>query len=537
MTSTTKAPGRAVTVRLRGVHKSYGPVRVLDLPELDLYAGQVVGVVGENGAGKSTLMGTLAGSVHRDAGEILIDGRPLVAGSTEAAGQLGVAMVSQEFPLVGQLSVAENLLLGRRPRVSKRRVLVDRAAQRAEAEAMLAEIGLSAETIPVGREVRTLPVPTRQMIEIAKAWGREPKLLILDEPTSSLGPVEAEMVLGLARQLADRGGTVLFIGHRLDEVRDISDRVLVLRNGRLVADLEPEQATEERLIREMVGGEVAQGEPKAPPATSPVLLQVEGLRADGLGPVDLEVRQGEILGVAGLMGSGRSRLVHTIAGAQPSTGGRMRLAGESYRPRGAGDGVAAGIALIPEDRKEQSLVLFASIRSNVVVSVLKRISSRGGLLGPGRERAEARKITENVNVRMQSVEQPIGSLSGGNQQRAIFGRAFAAEPRLLLLDEPTRGVDVGAKAEIYKLIDRAAEQGMALVVASSELEELLWICHRIAVMNHGRVVTVLDRADATKERIMTAAAGTSAPDERQPGHDEPDDDKPDQEHLTNGATA
>lgn len=199
----------------------------------------------------------------------------------------------------------------------------------------------------------------------------------------------------------------------------------------------------------------------------------------------------------------------------------MRLGGEPYRPRGAGDGVAAGIALIPEDRKEQSLVLFASIRANVLVSVLRRISTRG-LLGPGRERVEARKITENVNVRMQSVEQPIGSLSGGNQQRAIFGRAFAAEPRLLLLDEPTRGVDVGAKAEIYKLIDRAAEQGMALVVASSELEELLWICHRIAVMNQGRVVTVIDRAAATKERIMTAAAGT-APLETH--------------RVTNGATA
>ncbi|MEU6349166.1 sugar ABC transporter ATP-binding protein [Streptomyces sp. NPDC047072] len=522
MTGTPNAPGRAVTARLRGVHKSYGPVRVLDLPELDLYAGQVVGVVGENGAGKSTLMGTLAGSVHRDAGEILIGGEPLAAGSTEAAGQLGVAMVSQEFPLVGQLSVAENLLLGRRPRQSKRRFLVDGASQRAEAEAMLAEIGLSAATIPVSREVRTLPVPTRQMIEIAKAWGREPKLLILDEPTSSLGPVEAAMVLGLARRLAEGGGTVLFIGHRLDEVREISDRVLVLRNGRLVADLEPAEATEERLIREMVGGEVAQGDPKAPPATSPVLLQAEELTADGLGPVDLEVREGEILGVAGLMGSGRSRLVHTIAGAQPSTGGRMRLGGGSYRPRGAGDGVAAGIALIPEDRKEQSLVLFASIRSNVVLSVLRRISRRG-LLGPGRERAEARKITENVNVRMQSVEQPIGSLSGGNQQRAIFGRAFAARPRLLLLDEPTRGVDVGAKAEIYQLIDRAAQEGMGVVVASSELEELLWICHRIAVMNHGRVATVIDRADATKERIMTAAAGTASLDHH---HD-----------VTNGATA
>jgi ribose transport system ATP-binding protein len=506
-------PGRAVTARLRGVHKSYGPVRVLDLPELDLYAGQVVGVVGENGAGKSTLMGMLSGSVHRDGGDIEIRGRPLVPGSTAAASALGVAMVSQEFPLVGQLSVAENLLLGRRPRRSRRRVLVDRAAQRAEAAAMLVEIGLSPQAIPVTRQVRALPVPHRQMIEIAKAWGHEPDLMILDEPTSSLGPVEAETVLGLARRLAGRGGTVLFIGHRLDEVRAVSDRILVLRNGQLVADLRPDEASEERLIRDMVGGEVTRRAPEARPESSPVLLELNGLTADRLGPVDLTVRAGEIVGVAGLMGSGRSRLIHTVAGAQPATGGRMRLGDRPYAPRRPADGAAMGIAMIPEDRKEQSLVTFASIRANVVVPILRRISTRG-LLWPRRERTEAERITTSVNVRMRTVDQPIGSLSGGNQQRAIFGRAFATRPTLLLLDEPTRGVDVGAKAEIYELIDRAADQGMGVLVASSELEELLWICHRIAVLNHGRLVAVLDRADATKERIMTAAAGTSrtAPD-------------------------
>jgi ribose transport system ATP-binding protein len=502
-------PGRAVTARLRGVHKSYGPVKVLDLPELDLNAGQVIGVVGENGAGKSTLMGTLAGSVLPDGGEIEIDGQRLTPGSTAAAAQLGVAMVSQEFPLVGQLSVTENLLLGRRPRNSSRRFLVDRAAQRAEAEAMLAEIGLGTGSISVQREVRTLPVPARQMIEIAKAWGREPKLLILDEPTSSLGPVEAELVMNLARQLAEQGGTVLFIGHRLDEVLAVSDRILVLRNGRLVADLGPAEASEERLIREMVGGEISHGKPTAPPADSAVILRVEGLTADGLGPVDLDIRAGEIVGVAGLMGSGRSRLIHTIAGAQPATGGTMWLNGRRYAPKNPGEGAAAGIALIPEDRKEQSLVPFAPIRSNVTVSILRRIS-RGWVLGPRRQRDEAVKIASNVRIRMQSVDQPISSLSGGNQQRAVFGRAFATDPLLLVLDEPTRGVDVGAKSEIYELIDRAAEGGMAVLVASSELEELLLICHRIAVMSHGRTVEVIDHDEATKERIMTAAASTAS---------------------------
>ncbi len=376
---------------------------------------------------------------------------------------------------------------------------------------MLTEIGLPAGAIAVNRLVRTLPVPTRQMIEIAKAWGREPRLLILDEPTSSLGPVEAQLVLNLARQLAKKGGTVLFIGHRLDEVLTVSDRILVLRNGRLVADLQPEDASEERLIREMVGGEIVHGSPTPPPPDSEVVLRVRGLTADGLGPVDLEVRTGEIVGVAGLMGSGRSRLIHTIAGAQPATGGSMWLAGRPYAPSSPGDGADAGIALIPEDRKEQALVLFAPIRSNVTVSILRRIS-RGWLLGPRRQRDEAQKISSSVNIRMQSVEQPISSLSGGNQQRAVFGRAFSSNPALLLLDEPTRGVDVGAKAEIYELIDQAAEAGMAVLVASSELEELLLICHRITVMNHGRTVEIIEHDQATKERIMTAAAlGASRP--------------------------
>jgi ribose transport system ATP-binding protein len=507
MTVEGEPHSRAVSARLWGVQKSYGSVRVLDIPELEIYAGEVTSVVGENGAGKSTLIGTLSGSVYPDSGEIEIGGVQLAVGSTGSAANRGVALVSQEFPLVGQLSVAENMLLGRRPRVSKRRFLVDNRAQRAEAAAMLEEVGLSPKQVPVNRQVRTLPVPTRQMLEIAKAWGREPTLLILDEPTSSLGPVEAQMVLGLARTLADRGGAVLFIGHRLDEVRAVSDRVLVLRNGRLVADLQPAQATEERLIREMVGTEFARGGAKAKPDHSRVLFKAEGLTAEGLGPVDIELQAGEILGVAGLMGSGRSRLIHTVAGAQPATGGSMELLGRSYWPRGPADGTAAGIALIPEDRKQQALVLFAPIHSNVTVSILRNLSTKG-ILTPKRERTAAKKITADVKVRMQSIDQPVGSLSGGNQQRVVFGRAFATQPKLLLLDEPTRGVDVGAKAEIYELIDRAAQQGMGVLVASSELEELLWMCHRIVVMNHGRIVDVIDREDATKERIMTAAAGS-----------------------------
>ena len=501
-----------VAVALRDVSKSYGPVKVLDIPELVLRRGQIVAVVGENGAGKSTLMGVLSGTVTPDTGAIDVAGQRLPTGRPDLARALGVSLVAQEFPLVGQLSVAENLLLGRRPTRSAARPLgrwlYDRAGTRAQARALLAEVGVSG--VDVDRPVERFPVPVRQMIEIAKAWGHRPVVLILDEPTSSLGPVEAERVLDLARGHARAGGAVLFIGHRLDEVRAVADRVVVLRSGRLVADLGPREASEERMIREMVGSELAHAD-LAPPSSveRTTVLSVRGLTADGLGPLDLDVRAGEIVGVAGLMGSGRSRLLHTVMGAQPRTGGSVALDGSDFRPRHPADAVEAGIGLVPEDRKVQSLLPAHSVRWNVTLTTLRRISTRG-VLRPRADKEHARRIVADLGVRLRSREQPISDLSGGNQQKAVFGRWLAARPRLLLLDEPTRGVDVGAKAEIYGLIDTAAQDGLAVVVASSELEELLWICHRIVVMAHGRVVADLPRDRFSKETVMTAAAGSGA---------------------------
>ncbi|SEP10506.1 sugar ABC transporter ATP-binding protein [Actinacidiphila rubida] len=505
-------PAGDTAVSLRDVSKSYGPVKVLDIPGLDLVRGQIVAVVGENGAGKSTLMGVLSGTVTPTTGTIGITGQPLQPGRPDHSQELGVALVAQEFPLVGQLSVAENLLLGRRPATAARRLLgsvvVDRAGTRAEARALLAEVGVTG--VDVDRPVERFPVPVRQMIEIAKAWGHRPVVLILDEPTSSLGPVEAGRVLDLARAHARAGGAVLFIGHRLDEVRAIADRVLVLRSGRLVADLTPAEATEERMIREMVGADLARADLTPPSSVErSTTLAVRGLTADGLGPVDLDVRAGEIVGVAGLMGSGRSRLLHTVMGAQPRTGGDVAFEGADFRPRHPADAVRAGIGLVPEDRKVQALLPAHSVRWNVTLATLRRISSRG-VLRPRTDRAHAARIVADLGVRLHSQEQPIGDLSGGNQQKAVFGRWLATRPRLLLLDEPTRGVDVGAKAEIYRLIDAAAQDGLAVLVASSELEELLWICHRIVVMAHGRVVADIPRERFGKEVIMTAAAGTTA---------------------------
>jgi ribose transport system ATP-binding protein len=492
---------------LAGVRKTYGPVTVLDVPSLVFRAGEVVALVGENGAGKSTMMGIIAGAVQPDAGTVAIASQPLTDGGTHAAQELGITMVSQEFPLVGQLSVAENLLLGQRP--GSRRFLVDWRAMDAAARTMLQRVGLD---VPLRRRVDSLAVAQRQLIEIAKALGREPRVLILDEPTSALGPTESDRVLSIARAHAAAGGIVIFVGHRLNEVREVADRIVVLRNGRLVADLTPEDATEERIVREMVGRELANAEDlEYADDEAPAVLDARGLEAEGLGPIDLHVSAGEVVGVAGLMGSGRSRLLHVLMGAIPSTGGTMTLAGRPYRPRDTADAVKAGVALVPEDRKVQGLLVDSSLRWNGTLVVLRRIARRGLVLTPRIDRAKSREIIAAARVVCQTAEQPARSLSGGNQQRLIFGRWMAARPHLLLLDEPTRGVDVGAKAEIYRLIDEQRRQGMGIVAASSELEELLSICHRIVVMRNGMITAEFDRSEFSKEAIISAAAVDRVP--------------------------
>jgi len=496
----TSVSGAGEELILAGVRKTYGPATVLDVERLALRSGEVVCLVGENGAGKSTMMGVIAGSVDPDTGTVSL-GAQALGGGTLAAQEMGVAMVSQEFPLVGELSVAENLLLGRRP--SGQRWFVDRRAMHTVARQMLERVGLDVET---RRRVDSLSVAQRQMLEIAKAIGREPRVLILDEPTSALGPKESEHLLELAREHAASGSIVIFVGHRLNEVREVGDRIVVLRNGRVVADLPPEEATERRIIQEMVGKELGETAARSGADDEPPVFSARGLASYNFGPVDLQVNPGQVVGVAGLMGSGRSTLLHLIMGAHERTGGEMTLAGKSYAPKSTGDAVRAGVGLVPEDRKAQALLLDSPIRWNITLATLRRIAWRSIFLGRRTERREAAELVRIANVKCQTPEQAARSLSGGNQQRMIFGRWIATQPTLLLLDEPTRGVDVGAKAEIYSLIEQERQKGMAIIVASSELEELLDICHRIVVLRHGRVAADLDRTDFSKERIIASAA-------------------------------
>lgn len=497
--------GNADGVSLRRVSKTYGLATVLHVDELTFRNGEVTGLVGENGAGKSTMLGILAGTVAPDpGGAVSVNGEPVHPGSPIASQAAGVAMVSQEFPLVGQLSVAENLTLGLQPE-GARGFLFNRRSVAAAARVMLERVQLDVDPHAL---VSTLSIPARQLLEVAKALGRGPRLLILDEPTSALGPVEADLVIRIAREHAASGGAVIFVGHRLEEVRQAADRVIVLRNGGLVAEMDVAEATDDRLIKEMVGREhLATVTADHSGLTRPAaVFTAAGLTAERLGPVSLSVSEGQVLGVAGLMGAGRSRLLHTIFGALPRTGGTMTLAGARYAPRSVGDAVTAGVALVPEDRKQQSILANAPVRWNVTLATLRRLT-RSGFLSPRAERDRAKEFAGRTGARFASIEQPIGSLSGGNQQRVIFGKWFAAEPKLLLLDEPTRGVDVGAKAEIYGLIDEARARGMAVIVASSELEELFHLSDQIVVLRHGRIGRVLSKDQFSKEQVLLVASG------------------------------
>jgi L-arabinose transport system ATP-binding protein len=482
-----------------GIGKSFPGVRALDSVSFEAREGSVHALMGENGAGKSTLLKILSGAYHPDEGRLVLDGKEITHRNTQDALDAGVAVIYQELQLVPQLTVAENLFLGHLP---ARFGWMNRRQLHDEARRLLGLVGedISPDT-PIGR----LPIAQRQMVEIAKALSRDAKVLAFDEPTSSLSSREVERLFALIRRLREEGRIVLYVSHRMDEIFEICDAATVLRDGRHVQTFETlKSITSDDLVRAMVGRAVDTLNSYRSRPLGDVALQVQGLTGPGLRePVSFEVRKGEIVGLFGLVGAGRTETLNLIAGTTRAQGGTLVLDGERLRRLNPQRALRKGIGLCPEDRKKEGIVAIASVADNVNLGVRK-----GFAIKTGAERANAEERVRQFRVRTPGIDQKIGNLSGGNQQKAIIGRVLGHDLKVLLLDEPTRGIDIGAKSEVHDIVRGLAESGVAVLLVSSEMPELLGICDRILVMEGGRLRGELPRNEATQERLLELALPT-----------------------------
>jgi ribose transport system ATP-binding protein len=488
-------------IRASGIAKSFAGNRVLQAVDLDLFPGEVVGLLGENGAGKSTMMHILSGGLQADGGSLAMDGTPVRFASVADGIAAGVSFVHQELSVVGALSVAENLHLGRMPRTAAG--FVDFRRMHEAAGAILARVG--AEFIDPAREAGALRAGEQQLVEIAKAAAREPRLLILDEPTSSLTSHEVEGFTAYVRDARAKGSAIIFITHRLEEALALCDRLLVLRNGAIVSERRPDKISREQLIADMTGKPALYEHRPHTVAQTQIALSLRDV-SDGLylKNINLEVAKGEIFGLFGLVGAGRTELLQLIHGARRQTEGHVQLFGNTVRHTDPSAAVRAGIAMVPEGRKTSGILPQHSVRRNASLSSLHRLS-RSWLVDRRTEADEMQRFQQSLRIRMAADSQSISTLSGGNQQKVIFARALMSEPKLLLLDEPTHGVDVGAKADLYNIIARQADTGLTVLVASSEVPEILALCDRVAILSKGRIVGILRREEMTEGRILTMA--------------------------------
>ena len=493
----------AVHLETRGLGKSFGATRALDDVSVAIRQGTVHAFVGENGAGKSTLGKIIAGVFPQDQGDLVMRGTTVSFGSPREALVRGIALVAQEVALVPRLTVAENVFLGAEPR---RAGFIDRGSLRERFDRLVADAGFD---LRAGAVVGHLPLAKQQQVEILRALAREADLIVLDEPSTSLSAKEVESLHDVVRGLRTRGRTVILVSHFLNEVLELSDEVTVLRDGRVVRSNPIAGETENSLVTGMLGRPISRAYPeKQPPATdAPIVLAIEGLSAPGVQDATLTLRAGEIVGLAGLIGAGRSELAHAIYGAAPARTGGIQVAGNALPGRPAAS-IEAGVALIPESRKDDGLILRRPIRENVSLTSLKRFQ-RMGFVRRGAERSEVRDALARVTGSA-LLEAPAGSLSGGNQQKLLFARALLIRPEVLLADEPTRGIDVGAKRDIYEVLVRLAADGMAILLISNEVEEILGLAHRVLVMRAGRLVAELSGPDMTEEAIVNAAFGTTS---------------------------
>jgi ribose transport system ATP-binding protein/rhamnose transport system ATP-binding protein len=492
------------------VSKSFPGVHALDRVDLTLRAGTIHALVGENGAGKSTLINVLSGVLHPDAGEVRVAGRPVKFAGARAAHALGIVTVHQEVDLFPDLSATENV--GLHQGLPSTLGCIDWARQRRRTAEALAAVGAA---VAPGTPADDLTPAQRQLVELAAAVSQAARVLILDEPTSSLSAAESRTLFEHLRRFRQGGAAILYVSHRLDDVFALADEVTVLRDGRRVATLPIVETSPPQLIALMVGRDVPPAPERVSGETGPVRLRCDGLAAaDGsFAGVSLEVRGGEVLGLYGLIGAGRSEWAQGLLGLRTLAAGRVEVDGKPVAPRGPGQMVRHGVAYVPEDRLREGLCRGLSVRLNAVLASLGRLGPFGWA-SRQREADQARAIVEQLSVRLRSVEQPVGSLSGGNQQKVVLGRWLQCEPGVLLLDEPTRGVDVGAKAEIHALVRRLAAGGRAVVLISSELPEVLALADRVGVFRGGRLVTTLDPRTAAPEDVAAAAMPTAREEER-----------------------
>jgi len=487
---------------LAGITKRYPGVVALDGVDFTLQAGEVNCLVGENGAGKSTLIKVLSGAIVRDGGTITVAGEEVELGSPAESQRLGIGVIYQDFKLVPALTVAENILLGSEP-VRPGTPLIDRSAMHARARAALAQLGEEIDTsVPVGR----LSVAQQQMVEIAKALSRNVRILAMDEPTAPLTGREIEGLFRVIRSLKARGVGIIYISHRLEEIFEVGDRVTVLRDGTLVHTCSIGEIDRRGLIRKMVGRELENEYPHTDLTQGGEILRVEHLTSERVHDVSLTLYRGEILGLAGLVGAGRSELARLVFGADQRRGGRVILEGREIAPRSPYEAIREGIGLLTEDRNRYGLIMQMSIRENITLANLRAVLT-GPFIDRKKEETAARALADDLRIKAPGTGTNVETLSGGNRQKVVLARWLNTNARVLIFDEPTAGIDVGVKYEIYTLINRLAAEGIGVIVISSDLPELLGICHRVAVMCEGRLTGVVAGAEATQETVMTYAHG------------------------------
>ncbi|KQS66732.1 sugar ABC transporter ATP-binding protein [Modestobacter sp. Leaf380] len=490
---------------LERAEKSFGPVRALVDGSIELFPGEAHALLGENGAGKSTLVKILAGVHRADAGELRVGGVPLVFNGASDARDAGVSIIYQEPTLFPDLTVAENIYMGRQPTVAGRRI--DRRAMNAAAREVFARLGV---VLDPARPARGLSVADQQIVEIAKALSLNARVLVMDEPTAALTGVEVQRLFSVMETLRADGAAVMFISHRLEEVYASCQRVTIMRDGRFVRTAPIEEVSVDEIIRSMVGRDLDALFPKSETAPGEVVLDVDGIGEDGVfSDISFQVRRGEIVALAGLVGAGRSEVARAVFGIDPRSRGRVTVLGRElpgHRPRAA---MAAGVALVPEDRRQQGLVMDMPIDQNMALASLDRLAT-GGLLRRSSERSLAVEWARRLQLKFGRLGNAASTLSGGNQQKVVLGKWLSRDPQLLIIDEPTRGIDVGTKAEVHRIIDSLVADGMAVLMISSELPEVLGMADRVLVLHEGRITAELSRAEATEDSIMRAASGLTS---------------------------